>query len=671
MEDQSVTIQKMLMQATLMSNLATLKHYIPEVYGFYETYQSSGNEVVIDPNGQLNILNNGELVYENALEFAKSQVDLFCAETSEKNYFCFDIDTPKDSEMNFEHERVLKKLQTIRRRETFWDEPNNPWEEDKIDFIYMIGSGLGYQIDEIFKRKSVCNFFLFEPSPEVFYAMLHAIELKPLIEKCFANAGQFKVTIGFGAETALNSLNTFLMQSGHFNLSRMFVYKHYESETTEKMIDLFQSIGHRLSQGFGFMEDEIIGMSHAFSNIKAGYPLLLKAANFENTDPNRPVLIAANGPSLDDKISMIKERENDFIIISCGTSLRPLLANGITPDIHIEMERTSTTLPWIESIPNQEQLKNIPIIALAPVCTDVLDKFKTPRIINKLYDSAGYIIKEVDVLDLFESPDKMNPTVTNCALTAMVSLGFKNIYLIGTDLGFKSLDHHHSKDSMYYDEDKYKAEEASAMFKKELSLEGNFGGTIFSTRIFEQSKGNIELLLDKNKSVLAYNCSDGVVIKGAKPLCFESIPVVKLDRAKADFITDLLNDSFSCNQLDYETINSLALDTFKGIKTVLDKMLLVTDKRIESRDELRLLFSLQYQTLFLELKKSSGCKSAISLFLQGSLKYFQATIMSNSYYYNDYEKRSEYINQGISIMKEHFNSTYLELTETYNKPSKV
>jgi hypothetical protein len=671
MEDQSITIQKMLMQATLMSNLAALKHYIPEVYDFYQTYKSSGNELIIGDNGQLNILNNGELVYESAIEFAKSQVDSFCSDTAIKNYFSFDIDVQKDSEINFEHERILKKLTTIRRKDTFWDKPNNPWKDEKIDFVFMIGSGLGYQIEEIFKRKDVCNFFLYEPSPEVFYAMLHAIELKPLIEHCFSNAGMFKLTIGFGPETALNNLHTALLDKGHFNIARMFIYKHYESETTDKMISLLKGIGHRLSQGFGFMEDEIIGLSHCLSNIKSGYPFLLKSQHFTNTQPNRPILIAANGPSLDNKIKMIKAREDEFIIVSCGTSLRPLLANGITPDIHIEMERTSTTLPWIDSIPEQDKLKEIQIIALAPVCTDVLVKFKSPKVINKLYDSAGYMVTEIDKRGLYESPDKMNPTVTNCALTLLVSLGFENIYLIGTDLGFKSLDHHHSKDSMYYDEDKYKADEALAMFKKELTLEGNFGGTIYSTRIFEQSRGNIELLLEKNKSVIAHNCSDGVAISGTIPLDFDLIPTFTTENKKSIYLDDLLEKSFSSEQLSYAAVEALALLTFRGIKSLLDKLFAITDKRIESRDELRLLFSLQYKTLFNELNNAEGCSSAISLYLQGSLKYFQATIMSNAYYYNNLEQRNNYINQAITIMKEHFYSTYIELIENYNMPSKV
>jgi hypothetical protein len=663
-----------LMKATLLSNLATLKNYIPKIYDFYQSYERVGNEIVIDDNGKPNLYNNGKFVYEDALEFGKFQVDQFCSKATSKNYISFEIAPQKDSEINFEHEHLLKKLTVQRRKDTFYETPNNPWEEEQVDFMFMIGSGLGYQIEEIFKRKDVCNFFLFEPSPEVFFAMLHCIDLKPLIEHCFSRAGQFKITIGFGPETAMNNLNVFLIEIGHFNIVRMFVFKHYESETADKMIKLFNSIGHRLSLGFGFMEDEIISFSHTLSNIKSGYPMLLKQNFFNNPEPNRPILIAANGPSLDELIHNIKDREAEFIIISCGTSLRPLLANGITPDIHVEMERTETTLPWIDSIPNQEQLKNIQIIALAPVCTEVLSKFKAPKIVNKLYDSIGYIVQATDLLGLFEFPDKMNPTVTNCALTLMISLGFKNIYLIGTDLGFKSLEHHHSKDSMYYDEDKYKAEEALAMFTKELKLAGNFGGEVFSTKIFEQSKGNIELLLDNNQDVSVSNCSDGVAIKGASPLSFELISPYSADIGKHEFLAGFLSNAFSLEQIDYSVIEKSSLETFQGIKSCIDKLFAITDKKIQSRGELRLLFALQYQTLLHEVTKSQntqGTKSSISLFLQGSLKYFQAVIMSNSYHYNNLSKRNNYINDSIAIMKAHFYTTYQELIEQYNMPSKV
>jgi len=671
MEDQSVTIQKMLMQATLMSNLATLKHYIPEVYDFYQTYTPSGNEIIIGDNGQLNILNNGELVYDNAAEFAKSQVDGFCSDPSIRNYFNFDIDIRRDDKINFEHERILKKLTTTRRKDTFWEKPNNPWQEDKVDYIFMIGSGLGYQIEEIFKRKAVCNFFLYEPSPEVFYAMLHAIELKPLIEHCFSNAGIFKITIGFGPETALNNLHVSLLQQGHFNIARMFVYKHYESETTDKMIALLKGIGHRLSQGFGFMEDEIIGISHGLSNVKSKYPFLLKPDLFNNSESDRLVLIAANGPSLDHEMAMIKKRKDDFIIVSCGTTLKALLANDIIPDIHVEMERTAGMVPWIENIPDQDRLKDIQIIALATVCPAVLEKFKSPKVINKLYDAGGYIISDTDKKNLYASPDKMNPTVTNCALTLIVSLGFKNVYLIGTDLGFKSLDHHHSKDSIYYDEVRFKPNESSALYKKELFEKGNFGGDVYTTRTFEQSKGGMELLLEHNKSVSVYNCSDGVVIKNTKPLRFDLIPTITAKTPKSEFLLDLLSNSFSTEQLDYSSINSLALETIEGIKVILDKLLSITDKDIKSRDELRLLFSLQYQVLFEEVENCKGSSRAANLYIQGSLKYFQATIMTNVYYYNDLDKRKDYINWAIKMMKDHFYSTYTELLEYYNKPAKV
>jgi hypothetical protein len=659
-----------LMKATLVSNMATLKCYMPEVHAFYQTYELSGNEVVIDEMGNVNLLNNGSLVYEDARDFAKQQVAKFCSDPKIKNHFIFEINVPKDANINFEHERDLKEITVKRRKETFYED-HNPWNEKQIDFLFMIGSGLGYQIEDIFKQKTICNFFLFEPSPEVFYAMLHCIELKSIFEHCFAHGGKFNITIGFGPENAMNDLNRFLMQYGHFNLTRLFVYKHYESDTTTKMLELINDIGHRLSMGFGFMEDEIIGISHTLANVEANYKFLKNRAQFTNQQPDRAVLLAANGPSLDGAMALIKKREQEFIVVSCGSSLKALLSNGIIPDVHIEMERTAETIPWIENIVEQELLKDIQIIALNTVCPGVLQKFKSPLLINKLFDAGGYLVKVADKLDLYQSPPNMNPTVTNCALTLFVALGFNNIYMIGTDLGFKSLDHHHSKDSMYYDQTQFSEKETLNMFNKELEVEANFGGKAFTTKVFEQSRANIELLLDRHPEVNVKNCSDGIYIDRTSPFEFAQIPQVELSQPKEEFFQNLLDQAFDNTQLNHAEIDKLANRAFKGVRQVLDSVLSITKTPIDSREQLHALFSLQFKTFIDETTKWNEFSSSINLILGGSLKYFQATVMSNAYFYTDLDKRNEYIAYAINRMNQHFEARYDELIACYNQPSKV
>lgn len=53
---------------------------------------------------------------------------------------------------------------------------------------------------------------------------------------------------------------------------------------------------------------------------------------------NKPAIIAAAGPSLDEAIPYLKEIANRFVLIAVGTSLKPLLKNGITPDIVVTVD---------------------------------------------------------------------------------------------------------------------------------------------------------------------------------------------------------------------------------------------------------------------------------------------------------------------------------------------
>ena len=186
--------------------------------------------------------------------------------------------------------------------------------------------------------------FLFEPSKDAFYALLHCIELKPLFDKCTANGGQFSIRVGGNEDGVINEISKFLFNQGHFNISQILFFKHYDSSLIEKTIDRIKGIGHRWAAGWGFFEDEIIGVSHTLANLNAKFPVLKKPELVKNSLNDYPVFIVANGPSLDDAIEFLKNNQDNIIIISCGTALRALLSNNIKPDIHIEMERTAALL---------------------------------------------------------------------------------------------------------------------------------------------------------------------------------------------------------------------------------------------------------------------------------------------------------------------------------------
>ncbi|WP_171035686.1 motility associated factor glycosyltransferase family protein [Colwellia ponticola] len=669
MEDQSIIIQKMLMQATLAANLDALKVYIPDIYEEFKSYQPQSSGAAIDENGQINLFNNDAFVYEDAKEFAKQQVALFIKDPAMMTYT---LDHQEDKDIYFDHAHILKKI-SHKRKNDVKETLKRPIDEDKIDCVCMIGAGLGYQIEELFNQKNIINFFLCEPSKDVFYAMLHCIELRGIIEGCISLGGTFTVRIGGSSAGIINAISNMLHQQGHFNLSRMFFFRHYLSDTTTDTIKLIREIGHRWTAGWGFMEDEIISITHTLTNIQSGYKICKKEHLNNNKIATKPVFIVANGPSFDTSVEFLQKNSDNIIIVSCGTGLKALLKNNIKPDIHIEMERTASLLPYIEVIEKQQEdkdikLKDIQIIALNTVYPKLLSRFKTPLLLTKLNDAGGKLIQQYDTLNMYAAPDYSNPTVSNTALAVVTSLGFKNLYLVGVDLGYKSSEHHHSKDSIYYDEvfndfnDTVKADE-------NMKVEGNFCDSVYTTDILDMSRANIEMLLQSNVEVTVSNCSDGAKIAGCTPVPLTELNSFSKFTDKTLLLEELLASSFDNKQFTVKKLDRAISNSFQEVKVILEELMKFINGKIENRNDLSEAFHLQNK-LLMKLKSRDEYKVSYWL-MQGTFRYFQAYIMTNSYYYDDPIEQKEFITFSLKELRGHINSLYKELVLTYNKPSKA
>jgi len=664
-------LTKMMLQATLLANLALLQEQMPVIYESFKDYTPSDTGVAIDEANNANLFNNNEFVYQvNPREFAKQQVVQFLENPL---YFKYQLGHQDDENIVFEHAALLKSIYNVRSSETD-NKIHNPAAENRLDFICFLGGGLGYQIEELLSKKDVLNVFLFEPSKDAFYALLHSIELKPLFDKCTANGGQFSIRVGGNEDGVINEISKFLFNQGHFNISQILFFKHYDSSLIEKTIDRIKGIGHRWAAGWGFFEDEIIGVSHTLANLNAKFPVLKKPELVKNSLNDYPVFIVANGPSLDDAIEFLKNNQDNIIIISCGTALRALLSNNIKPDIHIEMERTAALLDWIESIDRTSdlntKLNQINIIALNTVYDNILKRFKNAHLLSKINDAGGRLIRALDTKKQFTYPDYSNPTVSNTALATAIELGFKKVYLVGTDLGFVSKEHHHSKHSIYFDNDFKHKKVVEKGIEGAFVVKGNFTEEVFTTPIFDSSKGNLELLLQENLNVKVFNTANGAFIRYTEPKLIKDIGNIKPIVNKEDKITALLYKATSLEQLSAGNVNHKMEAIKTRTKDVLEQLLSITSQYFETREQLADAFNLQNKIL-LTLRNNTADDVVVYWLIQGTFRYFQAYIMTSSYYYNDLEMRTGFINACVDAFHEHVKGIYLEFIENYNKPAKV
>jgi hypothetical protein len=663
-------LNKLKLKATLFSNLLLLKEVMPSLYKEFNGYSPESNFISVNETGDVNLTNNGDIVYPKSAErFAEEQVEQFL---NRPEYYRYKINHQDDKDMVFKHAAVLKSIYNVRVEEA-GNEVGNPANENRLDFVCMLGGGLGYQIPKLFKKKDILNFFLFEPNKDTFFALLHCIELRPLFEYCIKVGGQFVIRVGGSPDGVINEISKLLFKQGHFNLSRVLFFTHYESESIAATKERIKEIGHRWSNGWGFMEDEIISMSHTLSNLKAGSKVIKNKKHFINQLENKPVFICANGPSLDMAIDFLKENQEHVIIISAGTALKSLLVNAIKPDIHIEAERTAGLIDWVEVVERTEGLniglKDLRIIALNTVYNEILSKFKSSYLLGKINDAGGRLMSALDSSELYTFPEFSNPTVSNTALAVAGELGFKNIYLCGTDFGFVSEEKHHSKDSIYFDSDFKFKESTKKSMQGELVVKGNFRESVLATSFFDLSKGNVELYLQANPQIQAKNTADGAFIRLAIPMRINEIELDDVVDDKAVVIENLLNDATSLEQLSVRETSERITEINKALKEILEQLLSITNQYFDTREQLADAFTAQNKVM--QQLKSSVNGKVIFWTIQGTFRYLQAYIMTNSYYYKNLVKRAEFMNACVGLFHEHVDDLYREYIAFHDKPSHV
>lgn len=655
-----VKIQTQLLRANFMKNMATLKEWMPTIYEYYRNYTPSSIQIALDEHSHINLIANNEFVYKDDPKISsQAQVDEFLAKPP---HFNFDIPNSQTDKYAYEHEKVINKL-FEKRREVLGSNASRKLSEcDQINFLAVMGSGLGYHLESLFERFSIRSAFIYEPEPDCFFATLHCIDISVLLEHCRKLGGDLTFKIGGSEDEFVNEISASLKSLGYFNVAKMYLYRHYFSSKTKDAFELINEMAYRYRSGWGFCEDEIIGISHTLSNISEHkYPTILRSAKL--TKKEQPVFVIGNGPSLDSSFTYLQANQNSAIIISCGTALKPLLDKGIIPDIHVEQERPAMIYDWIKKVGHEDKLKGIDLICLNTVYPGILDCFKQAHIILKPGDAGTAFIQNM-ISDKYAEVYYSNPTVTNAGTTAAVAMGFKNLYLFGLDYGFKDVEHHHSKDSLWYKDNEGLKE---ANINSDFNVPGNFGGEVATTRVFDSSRGVLELLLQENSDVICVNTSDGAHIKLTTSCRIADLPHLKEIKGKNDFISNVLRYGFTNDNYKKRDLNKefkALMPIFNSYFDTLKRLL----SEVKTYPELVNAFSAQYA--FVNTFSGSNHK-LFQRFMGGTLNYLQASIMQNVFCYADKQQQEEYIQFCIENMNAHFEWLYHDINENYDQPAKV
>ncbi|MCV2401492.1 DUF115 domain-containing protein [Marinomonas sp. C2222] len=527
-------------------NMSMFAEVMPHIYESFQGYQPQKRHIYMEESGELNLFREdvrAPLFSENPKQQAAKRV---AKALSQPTKTLLNLGRTKDHPSR--HVHFSNKILDQMSLQSEGLESQQEWPAF-TGAVILFGIEFGYQLEMILAQRSIKHLYLYERDLDLFYYSLFAIEWEDILTTFNRDGRTIHFFLGTNAEEFTEKYIIQLEENGYFMAPETYLYSSYSSPENNEAIAYFKKHYTRQVMGWGFFDDALIGVAQGLSSLPK-----TKLAHFTGRDAvpkwvtNIPVFILGNGPSLDQGIELIKEVRDQVLLICCGSTINTLKKLGITPDIHVDIERLKQTVDKFSFL-DQEYLDKIWGLSVNVMHPGLFDCFKRSGMAMKPGEAITSLMlsqaRQHGDMKEYVQLNYCNPVVANLALSYVHFFGFNNVYYLGVDNGFKDKTSHHSVHSGYYKDGK---ESGFQTFQdaKLVEREGNFGGVIYATSIMDTSRVQLESLtrqLNQRRNFASFNLSDGAKIEGVTPLPLEDVLILdpKIDHAK---VIDILEAAF-------------------------------------------------------------------------------------------------------------------------------
>lgn len=652
-----ISAQEKAMQQVLplrfAQNMAAFEKYIPNIYARFHNYSpENGFEFYCLDNGEPNLRWSGQqsgLYGDSPFLDCKGQIENILANAP---IMQFERRMEHDA-FGQQHMMFFNQLSTLQKKllddcELIHGVP------DSIPLAMMFGVGLGYQLGYLYERCLVANLHIFEPNSDLFFASLFCFDWASLLDYMNANNLGLHLFVGQTEDEVMTDLRDVITpnKNNTFLCANCIYFSHYDSPVLSRLKSRVLDDYYQLGMGWGFFDDNLFSLSHSLSNLSSGMRFLRKTIELPQSDADIPVFVVANGPSLDTDIEFIRENIDKAIIVACGTALGSLCRAGIQADIYVATERVDVVPKSLVGIP-KDYLEQVLFLSTDVIHPDCHLFFKRIALAMKADEPmiALLLANDEPVQDIL-AVSHVNPLVGNIGLSFPLHLGFKRIYLFGLDNGFRVGGHHHSKFSMYYDDDGQPKPQYAQMSlaNGDKRVPANFGGEVISNRLFSTSLMMLEVLLTNYTDALCINCSDGAKIRGTKPLSSSGIVTDSWSVLNKNSLIDhIYTDMSSPSFLDVQKIKSYMDQNF--FNWFVDKI--KSEWESVPNERFALIQMMQKQAEYLEtISISRQCH--IAYVLSGTLNTLFAMVSVFIYRIDDEQLAFEKLHAQLPLILEFF-----------------
>lgn len=618
-----------------LKNMTLFANVMPHIYEEFINYRPKKKHIYMEACGDLNLFREdvSSPLFSQEPRAQSERKILSSLQSPNKTFLTLDKTDSHPSRHVFYSNKMMDVI----------EQQKQGLEKQKglssfVGSAIFFGIELGYQLEAFLAKREIKHLYLYECDLDYFYYSLFAIDWQPILENFNGDGRTIHFFLGVEPEEFTEKYILQLAENGYFMAPETFLHVAYSSPENDQAISYFQKHYARQVMGWGFFDDALIGIAQGLRSLPN-----TRLAEFKGRDAlpkwvaDIPVFILGNGPSLDQGIELVKEVRDQVLLISCGSTINTLSKLGITPDIHVDIERMKQTVDKFLFL-DQEYLDQIWGLSVDVMHPEYFQYFKRSGMGMKPGEAITSLIlnqarAQGDTKEYVQL-NFCNPVVANLALSYAQLFGFNHVYYLGVDNGFKDKGSHHSIHSGYYKDGK---ESGFQTFKDAtlIEREGNFGGVIYATNIMETSRVQLESLtrqLNKRRGFNSYNLSDGAKIEGVEPLKADDVMICdpKIDHKH---VIDLLDEAFFTTPPDSILNQSpemlLSVDDFRKVTQLLQQG---WDENVTTRKAVcDLLWSHHRSILFLK----ASVHQHLQDLLIGSFTYSAFLIIKFIFEYDD------------------------------------
>lgn len=602
-----------------IDNMNFLQIYCPQTYEKVQQLSNMIDDGSFTPHFELelkdnsfdiiNIQNNQYLYNQDLNDYstnALKEIDYSLKGTINTIYQeYYSIDHPEKTfllENDIVNQTLKNTIYDIINFKKIFDYPElNDYNKTFQNFNHFIffGTLLGKHLMSIHNKLKCNTYLILEPNLEIFRLSLFVTDYRYL-----ALDSRLFFSIMDDTEKTQEVIGNFLTYQPH----NTYIIKYFSTNMHDK--SLIDTVTNTVKSSDLFMYDYyriLHFIDKTVDHIK-DFPTL-QESNAINDIQDSPLLVLSPGPSLSKSSQWLQQNHDKFITVAFAATLNKLKTLNIKPDIIISLDSNNIVAKQFE---NNEDVYQDSLFILA---SDTSDK-----VISLLNKNNIFMVESITNLTKNGFRSGPKSTIGEFAMHSLLTLGFNQIYLLGTDLAVDD-------DGKLYDDSYYLPRNDHNISNRILNssdennyieVEGNLAPKVFTTELFFKSLQNYYYIISsfKNQNQHIFNLSQGAKIFNTIPKNIDDTEILDFSIINKVSIKEKLKSFFydrSLTNIETEDRNLINEEL-----VLIDKIMkMITSKNLPTSD------NLNNDKLIIEIFEAISMKNHFSILLNTILgNYF-------------------------------------------------